>query len=207
MRRLIKALILFAFAIMVIPQNANAYPVALIDDEDIYEYEHIDEVDSELIGDIYEEEVYEDEETYEEVEAYDEEYESEEYEDEEYEYEEEYAYYPSYDDYDLYVLSHVIYGEASGCSWDMLIAVGSVVLNRVYDSRYPDTIAGVVFQEGQYSCQSGGEFYRGTDDACTEAAIYLLENGSQLPSYVIYQSQFIQGDGIYMTIGNTYFCY
>ena len=37
---------------------------------------------------------------------------------------------------DLYILEHLICGEAEGCSWDMKISVGSVVLNRVSDSRF-----------------------------------------------------------------------
>lgn len=191
-------MVVFLVAVFIASYNeASAMQHAVIDDPNVYTYENVNDI---------QEETYEDTEEYdaESEEQYEEEFE-ESYEDVE-EYEEE-VYYASYSDYDLYVLSHVIYGEASGCSWDMLIAVGSVVLNRVNDSRYPSTIADVVFQDGQYSCQSGGEFYRGTDDACTEAAIYLLEYGSQLPSYVVYQSQFVQGEGIYMTIGNTYFCY
>lgn len=160
-------------------RERSEYITSTLGDEFIYEYEPHDDIVA-MKSMLCGEEIYEEDEDY---------------------------YYQSYSDYDLYVLSHVIYGEASGCSWDMLIAVGSVVLNRVYDSRYPDSIAGVVFQPGQYSCQSGGVFYRDTDSICTEAAIFLLENGSQLPSYVIYQSQFVQGEGIYMTIGNTYFCY
>lgn len=188
-------MVVFLLAVFIASYNeASAMQHAVIDDPNVYTYEDTEEYDAES-EEQYEEEFEEEfEESYEDVEEYEEEYEEE-------------VYYASYSDYDLYVLSHVIYGEASGCSWDMLIAVGSVVLNRVNDSRYPSTIADVVFQEGQYSCQSGGEFYRGTDDACTEAAIYLLEYGSQLPSYVVYQSQFVQGEGIYMTIGNTYFCY
>ena len=47
----------------------------------------------------------------------------------------------------LYVLSHVINGEACGCSWEMKLGVGSVVINRVHDDRFPDTITEVVFQE------------------------------------------------------------
>lgn len=188
-------MVVFLLAVFIASYNeASAMQHAVIDDPNVYTYEDTEEYDAES-EEQYEEEFEEEfEESYEDVEEYEEEYEEE-------------VYYASYSDYDLYVLSHVIYGEASGCSWDMLIAVGSVVLNRVNDSRYPSTIADVVFQEGQYSCQSGGEFYSGTDDACTEAAIYLLEYGSQLPSYVVYQSQFVQGEGIYMTIGNTYFCY
>ena len=36
---------------------------------------------------------------------------------------------------------------------------------------------------------------------------FLLENGSVLPSNVIFQSQHTQGDGIYEKVQNMYFCY
>ena len=66
----------------------------------------------------------------------------------------------AYTEDDLYNLEHVICGEAEGCSWDMKISVGSVVLNRVDDERFPDKIAEVIFQEGQYSCTWDGNFYK-----------------------------------------------
>ena len=113
----------------------------------------------------------------------------------------------SYSDEDLYVLSHVIYAEAGGCSWEHQIAVGSVVLNRVKDERYPNTIKKVVFQKGQYACTWDGNYYKTPSKKSIEVATYLLKNGSQLPKYIIFQSTFPQGDSIYKKIDNTYFCY
>lgn len=112
----------------------------------------------------------------------------------------------SYDNDDLYILSHVIYGEASGCSNDMQLSVGSVVLNRVSSDEYPDSIYGVVFQEGQYACTWDGNYDKTPDQQAIDNAKYLLEHGSVLPEYVLYQAEFIQGN-IYKQIGNTYFCY
>jgi spore germination cell wall hydrolase CwlJ-like protein len=113
----------------------------------------------------------------------------------------------SYTDEDLYVLSHVIMGEASGQSWEHKEAVGSVVLNRVKDSRFPDTIKGVVFQKGQYACTWDGNYNKTPDEETINVARYLLENGSQLPEYVIFGAQFKQANRVYKKIDNTYFCY
>lgn len=112
----------------------------------------------------------------------------------------------TYNDNDLYVLSHVIYGESSGCSDDMQLSVGSVVLNRVSSDEFPDSIYGVVFQEGQYACTWDGNYDKTPDRQAIANAQYLLEHGSILPEYVLYQAEFIQGD-IYKQIGNVYFCY
>lgn len=108
---------------------------------------------------------------------------------------------------DLYDLSHLICGEAEGCSWDMKISVGSVVLNRVSDDRFPNSIAEVIFQPGQYSCTWDGNFYKEPSNDTVKAAEYLLENGSQIDKSVVWQAEFIQGNGIYDQIGNMYFCY
>lgn len=53
---------------------------------------------------------------------------------------------------DLEMLACVIYQEAGGdeCSDECRIDVGDVVLNRVADSRFPDTLEGVLTQRGQY---------------------------------------------------------
>ena len=64
------------------------------------------------------------------------------------------------DSNDLYILSHIINAEAgdSNCSHEHRIAVGSVVLNRVADPDFPDTIYDVVFQPGQYSPTWNGAY-------------------------------------------------
>ena len=108
---------------------------------------------------------------------------------------------------DLYILEHLICGEAEGCSWDMKISVGSVVLNRVSDSRFPDSIEEVVFQPGQYACTWDGNYYKEPSEDTHKAALYLLENGSQIDESVVWQAEFKQGYGVYDKIGSMYFCF
>ena len=103
----------------------------------------------------------------------------------------------SYTDEDLYVLSHIISAEAGNCGEEMLTAVGSVVLNRVADERFPDTIEEVVFQTDpslQYRPIEDGSYYNEPTEDALEVAEFLLENGSQLPADVIYQSNYIIGE-------------
>ena len=112
---------------------------------------------------------------------------------------------------DLYNLSHLIYGEAAGCSYDMMLSVGSVALNRVADDRFPDTLAEVIWQEGQYSCTWDGNFYREPSEDAIRAAAQLLEDGPAIDEAVVWQAEFIQGrlyDAIESPWGTTmYFCY
>ena len=109
-------------------------------------------------------------------------------------------------EHNLYVLSHIIYAEAGGEGDKTQKYVGSVVLNRVADSRFPNTIEGVVFQKGQYSPVRNGAYYKTPSERAIKNAKYLLDNGSILPSGVIFQSEFKQGS-VYEKVGNMYFCY
>ena len=118
----------------------------------------------------------------------------------------------TYSDNDLYILSHIISAEAGNCSEDMMIAVGSVVLNRVEDERFPDTIEEVVFQPGQYSPTWNGTYYAEPTDEAVEVAEMLLTDGSQIDESVVWQAEFVQGVGIYEVIESPwgtkmYFCY
>ncbi len=118
-----------------------------------------------------------------------------------------------YTEDDLYVLSHIISAEAGNCGRDMMISVGSVVLNRVADPRFPNTLTEVVFQTDppQYSLTINGAYWNEPTAGAFEVAEYLLENGSQIDPCVIYQANFPQGSGIYDIIedplGTMYFCY
>lgn len=118
----------------------------------------------------------------------------------------------TYTEDDLYVLSHIISAEAGNCSEDMMLSVGSVVLNRVADDRFPDTISEVVFQEGQYAPTWDGAYYNEPTEAANKVAKRLLEEGSAIDVSVVWQAEFPQGNGVYDTIespfGTTmYFCF
>ena len=118
----------------------------------------------------------------------------------------------AYTDDDLYILSHIISAEAGNCCEDMMLSVGSVVLNRVSDDRFPNTIAEVVFQPGQYAPTWDGAYYNEPTEEAQKVAKRLLEEGSAIDSSVVWQAEFPQGNGIYDTIDSPwgtvmYFCF
>lgn len=51
---------------------------------------------------------------------------------------------------DRYLLANLIYCEAGAEPYSGQVAVGSVVMNRVLSSVYPDTVTGVIYQSGQF---------------------------------------------------------
>ena len=56
------------------------------------------------------------------------------------------------------LLARLINGEARGESYTGQVAVGAVVLNRVESPDFPNTISGVIYQKGQFSCVTDGNF-------------------------------------------------
>lgn len=111
-----------------------------------------------------------------------------------------------YSDDDLYVLAHIIDAEMGVESWEDKITTGSVVLNRVASKSFPNTIREVVFQKGQYSPTWNGTFKSEPCEESWKAAKYLLENGSQIPSNVVYQAEFKQGK-VWKRTKAAYYCY
>ncbi len=62
----------------------------------------------------------------------------------------------SFDENDRYLLANLIYCEAGAEPYDGKVAVGSVVINRVLSSKYPDSVLGVIYQGGQFSPVGSG---------------------------------------------------
>lgn len=113
----------------------------------------------------------------------------------------------AYSENELYILAHLLAGEAQYCHDDEQRYVGSVVLNRVNHKDFPDSIEEVVFQRNQYSCIKDGNYYREPTDSNWENAKWLLEHGSILPDYVIFQSGDKQGNHVYQKTDYHYYCY
>ena len=57
---------------------------------------------------------------------------------------------------DRRLLANLIYCEAGGEPYAGQVAVGSVVINRVLSSKFPDTVVGVIYQSGQFSPVASG---------------------------------------------------
>lgn len=109
---------------------------------------------------------------------------------------------PSYTEADLYYMSHIVQAEAGYCEREMIEGVASVIVNRVNDDRFPDTVYGVVSQSGQYSTFYSVDLQVPTDEVI-DVCIDILENGSKFPPNVIYQANVILGP-VYKTLSTSY---
>lgn len=113
---------------------------------------------------------------------------------------------------DLYLLSCCVYGEARGESYTGKVAVAAVVLNRVKNSNFPNTVSGVIYQKGAFTCVSDGQINLGTNDECTRAAQDAL-NGCDPSGGALYYfnpstatSAWIWSRPQLVTIGRHIFC-
>lgn len=73
-------------------------------------------------------------------------------------------------DSNVYLLAQCINGEARGESYKGQVAVGAVILNRVKSSKFPNTIAGVIYQRGAFDAVSDGQINQTPSDSCLKAA-------------------------------------
>ncbi|XUW96987.1 spore cortex-lytic enzyme [Wukongibacter sp. M2B1] len=71
---------------------------------------------------------------------------------------------------DITLLAKAITGEARGEPYKGQVAVGAVILNRVKSPKFPNTIAGVIYQPGAFTAVSDGQINLPPVDSCTKAA-------------------------------------
>ena len=113
---------------------------------------------------------------------------------------------------DVNLLARLVYAESRGEPYSGQVAVASVVLNRVKSSSFPNTIAGVIYQQGAFSVVSDGQINLTPNETAKKAAQDAI-NGWD-PSYgAIYYfnpktstNKWIWSRPVTVTIGNHRFC-
>ena len=113
---------------------------------------------------------------------------------------------------DLDLLARLISAEARGEPYIGQRAVGAVVLNRVEHPSFPNSISGVIYQPGAFSCLDDGQFDQPVAESAYRAAQEAL-NGYD-PSYgaiyyfnpVTATSKWIWSRPLIVEIGKHRFC-
>lgn len=70
----------------------------------------------------------------------------------------------------VWLLAKVINGESRGEPYEGQVAVGAVILNRTRDSRFPSTIAGVIYQPGAFTATVDGQIDADVEQSSINAA-------------------------------------
>lgn len=71
---------------------------------------------------------------------------------------------------DVNLLARVISAEARGEPYAGQVAVGAVILNRIEHPSFPNTLAGVIYQPGAFSCLNDGGINAAVADSAYKAA-------------------------------------
>lgn len=125
---------------------------------------------------------------------------------------------PPYTEEELEMLALVIYQEAGAdaCSDDTRLKVGTVVMNRVADDRFPGTIYEVITEEAQYGRlhwtglmwpdRASRETEAHAVERAYDCAERILTGERFLPEDVVWQAEFTQGTEIVAHQDGFYFC-
>ena len=113
---------------------------------------------------------------------------------------------------DVNLLARLISAEARGEPYSGQVAVGAVVLNRMKHPSFPNTMSGVIYQPGAFSCMADGQFSQPVADSCYQAARDAL-NGWDPSGGAIYYfnpatatSKWIWSRPLIVSIGKHRFC-
>ena len=113
---------------------------------------------------------------------------------------------------DVNLLARLINGEARGESYTGQVAVGAVVLNRVRSSSFPNTISGVIYQQGAFTAVSDGQINKPVVQSCYNAARDAMNGGDPSGGALYYYnpavatSSWIWSRPVVARIGSHVFC-
>ncbi len=113
---------------------------------------------------------------------------------------------------DVNLLSRLVYGEARGEPYAGQVAVAAVVLNRVKNSNFPNTIAGVIYQSGAFDAVSDGQINLSPNSTAKKAAQDALNGWDPAYGAIYYfnpataTNKWIWSRPYVITIGKHRFC-
>lgn len=116
------------------------------------------------------------------------------------------------DNGDVALLARLISAEARGEPYSGQVAVGAVVLNRVEHPSFPNSIAGVIYQPGAFTCITDGQFNEPVADSAYRAARDAMNGVDPCGGAIYYfnpataTSQWIWSRPLIVVIGKHRFC-
>lgn len=93
--------------------------------------------------------------------------------------------YGGFSESDIQLLAKIISAESRGEPYQGQVAVGAVIMNRISHPSFPNTLSGVIYQEGAFSCLYDGGVNAAVADSAYQAAREAV-NGSDPTGGAIY---------------------
>lgn len=118
----------------------------------------------------------------------------------------------TYSNSDVELLAKVISAEARGESYEGQVAVGAVILNRVKHPSFPDSLSGVIYQNGAFSCVNDSNWHAAVADSAKRAAVDALNGWDPSGGAIYYYNakktndSFMHSRPIVKVIGDHRFC-
>lgn len=118
----------------------------------------------------------------------------------------------SFSNADIELLAKVISAEARGESYEGQVAVGAVILNRVAHPSFPDSLSGVIYQKGAFSCVNDSNWYQPVAESSKRAARDALNGWDPSGGAIYYfnakktNDAFMHSRTVIKEIGNHKFC-
>ena len=110
------------------------------------------------------------------------------------------------------LLARIISAEARGEPYVGQVAVGAVILNRIEHPSFPDTLSGVIYQNGAFTAVTDGQFYQNVADSAYKAARDALNGWDPTGGCIYYynpaktSNSFIRSRQVVTVIGSHRFC-
>lgn len=110
------------------------------------------------------------------------------------------------------LLARIISGEARGEPYIGQVAVGAVILNRIKHPSFPDTLSGVIYQNGEFTAIVDGQFNAPVTDSAYKAAKDALNGWDPTGGCIYYynpnktSNKYMLSKPTIMVIGSHYFC-
>lgn len=117
-----------------------------------------------------------------------------------------------FSDSETELLARIISAESRGEPYSGQVAVGAVILNRIEHPSFPNTLSGVIYQPGAFSCLNDGQINEEVYESAKKAAIDAI-NGADPSGGAIYyynpektSNSFMLSRPVITIIGKHKFC-
>lgn len=113
---------------------------------------------------------------------------------------------------EIALLTRIISAESRGEPYEGQVAVGAVILNRITHPSFPNTLSGVIYQPGAFSCLNDGQVNEPVAESAQRAARDAMNGWDPTGGAIYYfnpktaTSKWILSRPVITTIGSHRFC-
>ena len=110
------------------------------------------------------------------------------------------------------LLARIISAEGRGEPYIGQVAIGAVIMNRIEHPSFPDTLAGIIYENGAFTALVDGQFNEPIADSAYDAARDALSGWDPTGGCIYYynpkktSNQFMMSRPVQKVIGQHYFC-